>query len=235
MIKYTFVTLFPELIKGYFSQSILARAKEANLVGVDFCNPRDFSKDKHLKVDDYMIGGGAGLLMGAQPLNDALNHIKNEDENAYIIFLTPSGKTFKQQDAKRFSKKSHLVFVCGRYEGIDERIVEKFAHEVLSIGDFVLTGGELAALCMCDAISRNVKGVLGNENSLAVESFEDGFLEAPSFTKPNVFEKNSVPLEFLKGNHAKIISLKNSMAYHKTKFFRPDLYKKVCKRTIYEK
>ncbi len=234
-MRYTFVTLFPDLIKGYFSQSILFRAKEAGFIGIDFYNPRDFSKDKHLKVDNYMVGGGAGLLMNPQPLNDTLNHIKSKHPNSYIIFLTPSGKTFRQNDAKRFAKKEHLVFVCGRYEGIDERIIEKFADEVLSIGDFVLTGGELGALVMCDAISRNVKGVLGNEDSLSIESFEDGILEAPSFTKPNIFDKNSVPLEFLKGNHGKIFSLKNSMAYLKTKFFRPDLYKKAHKRKLYEK
>ncbi len=229
-MRFTFVTLFPELIEGYFGSSILSRAVDKGLVNIEFYNPRDYSTNKHLKVDSYMIGGGAGLLMNAQPLNDTLRSIKKKSKDAYFIFLTPSAKTFVQNDAKRLSKKEHIVFVCGRYEGIDERIIEKYADEVLSIGDFVLTGGELPALCMCDAISRNIKGVLGNELSLEMESFEDGLLEAPSFAKPNVFEKNSVPLEFLKGNHGKIATLKNKLSQQKTKFFRPDLYKKVCKK-----
>ncbi len=234
-MRFTFVTLFSELVEGYFSTSILSRALDNELLHVDFCNPRDFSKNKHLKVDDYMVGGGAGLLMNIQPLDDALKHIKDKDENAYFIFLTPAAKTFVQDDAKRLVSKKHIVFVCGRYEGFDERLVEKWADEVLSVGDFVLTGGELPALLMCDAVSRYIKGVLGNENSLLEESFEDGLLEAPSFSKPNVFEENSVPLEFLKGNHGKIIGLKKEMAKYKTKFFRPDLYKKCIKRIKYEK
>ncbi|PID47634.1 MAG: tRNA (guanosine(37)-N1)-methyltransferase TrmD [Proteobacteria bacterium] len=234
-MKFTFVTLFPELIRGYFRSSILNRALESKLIEIDFYNPRDFTTNKHLKVDDYMVGGGAGLLMNIQPLNDTLKAIKDKDEHAYFIFLTPSAKSFIQSDAKRLTYKKNLVFVCGRYEGFDERVVEKWADEVLSIGDFVLTGGELPALSMCDAISRHIKGVLGNENSLDEESFEDGLLEAPAFSKPNVFEENSVPLEFLKGNHGKITALKNEMAEHKTKFFRPDLYKKSVKRKKYEK
>ncbi len=234
-MNFTFVTLFKELLTGYFSQSILKRAKEEKLININFLNPRDFSKDKHLKVDDYMVGGGAGLLMSTQPLDDTLRHVKSQNQNSHIIFLTPAGKAFVQNDAKRLAKKEHIVFVCGRYEGIDERIIEKYADEVFSIGDFVLTGGELPALCLCDAISRNIKGVLGNEASLEVESFENGLIEAPSFTKPNIFEKNAVPLEFLKGNHGKIFSLKNKLSQNKTKFFRPDLYKKCNKRKFDEK
>ncbi len=234
-MKFIFVTLFKELVDGYFTQSILKRANEQNLISIEYQSPRDFTKDKHQKVDRYMIGGGAGLLMDAQPLNDTLNHIKLKYPNAHMIFLAPAGKKFVQNDAKRLSKKEQIIFVCGRYEGIDERIVEKYADEIFSIGDFILTGGELPALCMCDAISRNIKGVLGNKNSLDEESFENGFLEAPSFAKPKIFEKNSVPLEYLKGNHGKILGLKNKLSQHKTKFFRPDLYKKYIKRKFNEK
>ncbi len=226
-MKFTFVTLFPNLIKPYFEESILKIALQKNILQIDTINPRDFTKDKHKKVDDTLIGGGAGMLMTPQPLNDTLSHIKKKDNSAYIIFLTPSAKLFTQKDAKRLSKKEHIVFVSGRYEGIDERVIEMHANEVFSIGDFVLTGGELPSLVICDAISRNIQGVLGNSSSLEVESFENHLLEAPSFTKPNIFKKNSVIKEFLKGNHGKIATLKYDLSLLKTKYHRPDLYKKL--------
>lgn len=222
-MKFNFITLFENLIKPYFDDSILKRALDKNLFEVSFINPRDFSKDKHKKVDDYMIGGGAGLLMGIEPLSDAILNIKNKNPNTHIIYLTPVGKKFTQKDAKRLSKKDNITFICGRYEGIDERVIEKYVNEVFCVGDFIMTGGELGALCMCDAICRNIDGVLGNANSLEVESFENSLLEAPSFTKPNIFENLSVPSEFLKGNHGKISALKNQMARLKTNYFRPDL------------
>lgn len=222
-MKFNFITLFENLIKPYFDDSILKRALDKNLFEVSFINPRDFSKDKHKKVDDYMIGGGAGLLIGIEPLSDAILNIKNKNPNTHIIYLTPVGKKFTQKDAKRLSKKDNITFICGRYEGIDERVIEKYVNEVFCIGDFIMTGGELGALCMCDAICRNINGVLGNANSLEVESFENSLLEAPSFTKPNIFENLSVPSEFLKGNHGKISALKNQMARLKTNYFRPDL------------
>ncbi|AII14592.1 tRNA m1G37 methyltransferase [Campylobacter iguaniorum] len=222
-MKFNFITLFPNLIKPYFSDSILGRAVDSKFIEIDFINPRDFTADKHLKVDEYMIGGGAGLLMQAQPIMDALNSL----EKTRTIYLTPVGKKFTQNDAKRLSKIDNITFICGRYEGIDERVIESSVNEVFCIGDFVLTGGELGALCMCDAISRNLKGVLGNSSSLDVESFEENLLEAPSFTKPNVYNGMSVVSAFLKGNHAKIHVLKNNMALCKTRFFRPDLYQKL--------
>lgn len=222
-MKFNFITLFENLIKPYFDDSILKRALDKNIFEVNFINPRNFSKDKHKKVDDYMIGGGAGLLIGIQPLSDAILNIKNKNPNTHIIYLTPVGKKFTQKDAKRLSKKDNITFICGRYEGIDERVIEKYVNEVFCIGDFIMTGGELGALCMCDAICRNIDGVLGNANSLEVESFENSLLEAPSFTKPNIFENLSVPSEFLKGNHGKISALKNQMARLKTNYFRPDL------------
>lgn len=220
-MQFTFVSLFPNLISHYFNESILARATQNKIININFSNPRDFSNHKFKKVDDYMCGGGAGLLMSVQPLNDCLNEIVASDKDCHVIFPTPAGKPFNQKDAKRLANKSHIVFVCGRYEGIDERIIEKFADEVFCVGDFVLTGGELASLSMCDAISRNVVGVLGNEQSLECESFENNLLEAPSFTKPDVFENLSVTSEFLKGNHSKISDLKKQMAICKTKYYRP--------------
>lgn len=220
----SFVTLFPDLLHGYFGQSILKRAIDAKLLSVDFINPRDFTTDKHLKVDRAIIGGGAGLLMSPQPLYDTLKQITKTSPNAHIIYPTPNGKRFSQNDAKRLAKKEHLVFICGRYEGIDERIIEELCDEVFCVGDFIVTGGELPSLMMCDGISRNVEGVLGNKTSLEEESFEEGLLEAPAFTKPNNFKGSMVPLEFLKGNHGKIAVLKKLLSLSKTKFFRPDLF-----------
>ncbi|AFL69001.1 tRNA (guanosine(37)-N1)-methyltransferase TrmD [Sulfurospirillum barnesii] len=227
-MRFSYVTLFEGLIASYFEDSILKRAIAKGLLEVSFVNPRMYTKNKHGKVDDYQASGGAGLVLFAQPLFDALRHIKKESPQAYIIFPTPAGKLFTQNDAKRLSHKEHLVFVSGRYEGIDERVIETFADELFCIGDYVLTGGELPSLVMSDAISRNIKGVLGNEDSLAVESFESPLLEAPCFSKPPIYENKSVPSEFLKGNHAKITGLKNQMSESKTKYFRPDLFSRFC-------
>jgi tRNA (guanine37-N1)-methyltransferase len=223
-MTFSFVTLFENLISSYFEDSILKKAILNNLINVEYINPRDYTTNKHNKVDDYQVGGGAGLLLGTQPLFSTLEKIKKEHQDAYFIFPAPAGKPFKQADAKRLAKKKHIVFVSGRYEGIDERVVETYADEIFSIGDYVLTGGELASMVMSDAISRNIKGVLGNEDSLDEESFENMLLEAPSFTKPATYEGKRVPSEFLKGNHAKISNLKNEMAKLKTKYFRPDLF-----------
>jgi len=221
-LKFTFVTLFPNLIEPYFQDSILKRAVDSNFISYEFYNPRDFTTNKHLKVDKQMVGGGAGMLMTCQPLFDCLDKIKEENEDAYIIFPLAAAKVFRQNDAKRLSKKKNIVFVSGRYEGIDERVIEKYANEVFSIGEFVLTGGELPSLTMSDAISRNVQGVLGNSHSLDVESYENQLLEAPSFAKPEIFQNLSVVKEFLKGNHSKISDLKNQMSKCKTKYYRPN-------------
>jgi len=225
-MHFSFVTLFPNLIKGYFTESILKRAIEDEKISIDFYNPRDFTTDKHNRVDAPMIGGGAGMLMTPQPLMDTLKNIRETSLETHIIFLSPVAKPFTQNDAKRLAKKEHIVFVSGRYEGIDERVIEAQADELFSIGDFILTGGELASMVVCDAISRNVDLVLGNSDSLSVESFEDSLLEAPSFTKPKNYENNEVVSEFLKGNHSKITDLKRGLALCKTKYFRPDLYKR---------
>ncbi len=223
-MKFTFMTLFPKIIEGYFSDSILSRAIENRFIEVDFFNPRDYTTNRHLKVDEPMIGGGAGMLMTPQPLFDTISAIKENSPNAYVVVATPVGKPFKQNDARRLAQKEHIVFVSGRYEGIDERFIEE-ADELFSVGDFILTGGELPSLMMCDAVARNVDGVLGNSDSLSVESFEKSLLEAPSFSKPKVYNGIGVPQELLKGNHAKISDLKNAMAKCKTKYFRPDMHK----------
>jgi len=234
-MKFTFVTLFSNLISGYFQDSILKRAIDKELLLIDYLDPREFSNSKHKKVDDTAVGGGAGMVMNPQPLYDALDSLKKEDEDVHIIFLTPVAKPFKQNDAKRLAKKSHIAFVSGRYEGIDERVIEEYADEVFSIGDYILTGGELASLVLCDSISRNIHGVLGNSDSLSVESFETSLLEAPAFSKPKVYNDISVPSEYLKGNHSKIRSLKLALSECKTKFFRPEQLLKHTTRKSYEK
>jgi len=221
-MKFTFVTLFCNLVEGYFQDSILKRAIDKELLSVEYLDPREFSENKHSKVDDTAVGGGAGMVMNPQPLYDALGSLKKQNENVHIVFLTPVAKPFKQNDAKRLAQKEHIAFVSGRYEGIDERVIEEFADEVFSIGDYILTGGELASLVICDAVSRNIDGVLGNSDSLSIESFETPLLEAPTFSKPKDYKNNMVPSEYLKGNHSKIRSLKLALSECKTKFFRPE-------------
>jgi tRNA (guanine37-N1)-methyltransferase len=234
-MHFSFVTLFPSLIEGYFSDSIMKRALENKLITINICNPRDFTQDKHKKVDAPMVGGGAGMLLTPQPLVDAIKNEKNKHKYMHTILLAPVGKKFTQNDAIRLAKKKHIILVSGRYEGVDERVVESHIDEVFSIGDFILSGGELASLVLCDAIARNVKGVLGNEESLKEESFEEDLLEAPAFSKPDNFEDKSIISEFLKGNHSKITALKRELSLYKTQYFRPDLYKKVTKKAQNEK
>lgn len=226
-MNFTFVTLFSNLIEFYFQDSILKKAINEGFISVDFYNPRDFSQDKHKKVDDSLCGGGAGQLMFPQPLFDTLDAIKEKYPDAYVIFPLASAKPFNQNDAIRLASKKNIVLVSGRYEGIDERVIETYANEVFSIGDYILTGGELPSLVIADAISRNIEGVLGNIDSLNDESYNElstnkkTLLEAPSFTKPINFRNLQVPSELLKGNHDKIRGLKNKMSMCKTKYYRP--------------
>lgn len=224
-----FVTLFKGLIEGYFKESIMGKAIEKELISVEFVTPRDFSRDKHKKTDEYLVGGGAGLLFSPQPLCDCIEHLKSKYSNAKVIIPIPSAKPFVQNDAKRLSSEREIIFVCGRYDGIDERVVELYADEVFCVGDFILSGGELASACIFDAIARNIAGVLGNDESMSEESFDENLLEAPSFTKPNIFKNIGVPSEFLKGNHGSIRTLKTGLAEAKTSYFRPDMYEKYMK------
>ncbi len=234
-MTFTFVTLFSNLMQGYFQDSILKRAIDKGRFTIAFVDPREFSCNKHKKVDDTAFSGGAGMVMSPQPLSNTLQSLHEEHDNLHVIFTTPVGKPFTQHDAKRLAQKEHLVFVSGRYEGIDERVIEQYADELFSIGDYVLTGGELPSLVMCDAIARNIEGVLGNSDSLAIESFETPLLEAPSFTKPQHFQGLSAPSEYLKGNHSKIAALKIGLSECKTKFFRPKRLITEQKRKLYEK
>ena len=225
-MKFVFVTIFENLISPYFDDSILKRAVENHLIDISFINPRNHTNNKHKKVDDYAVSGGAGLVLSPQPIFDSIKCAKQLNPTSKIIFMAPAGKRFTQTDAIRLAKEDSIIFVCGRYDGLDERAVEELADEVLSIGDFVLTGGELAATVISDSIARNIAGVLGNEASLELESFENSLLEAPTFSKPANFMNITVPSMFLKGNHSKIADFKKSLSAMKTKFHRPDLYKK---------
>jgi len=226
-VQINFITLFPNLIAPYFQDSILKRAIENNLLKINFINPRDFTTDKHNRVDLPLIGGGAGMLMINQPIVDSLKSINSE---SHTIAVTPVGKVFNQKDAIRLAQKQEITILSGRYEGFDERIIENHVDEVFSIGDFILTGGELASLVICDAVVRNIEGVLGNSKSLENESFENNLLEAPNFAKPIEFENSQVTSEYLSGNHKKIEELKLKLSQDKTKFHRPDLYQKYLQK-----
>ncbi len=229
-MKFTFLSLFPNLISGYFCDSILKNAIDSRLIEVEIIDFREFSEHKHKKVDDYQVSGGAGLVIRAEVIENVLNYIRSE--SSHIIYLTPVAKKFDYHDAKRLaSSHNHIIFICGRYEGVDERIVEEFVDEVFCIGDYIITGGELGALVLCDCISRNVPFVLGNANSLNGESFEDNLLESPVFTRNyNNNKKTSnlqIPSEYSKGNHSKIKIFKYELSSRKTKYFRPDIYKNI--------
>ena len=217
-MKIVFVTLFPNLISPYFEDSILKRALQKNLFEIEFINFRDFATNRHKKVDTEIVGGGAGMIIDNIALRNALNFLKEKYPSSKILFLTPIGKRYNQKDAVRFSKEEVLILVSGRYEGFDERLIEDFADEVISIGDFILTGGELASLIIADSVLRNVNGVLGNLDSLQEESFNENLLEAPAFSK-----MGDVPLILKSGNHQKIKNWKEKTSLLKTKFHRPDL------------
>lgn len=222
-MRFSFFTLFPDLIMPYFGHSIMRNAIHNKKIEVEYINIRDYAFNKHKKVDNALIGGGAGMLLDPFVLDCALQQARD----SRIIFLSPCGARFSHKDSVRLSKYSHISFVCGRYEGFDERSIELHATEIFSIGDFILSGGELGALCMADSIARHIHGVLGNELSLQGESFESGLLEAPNFTKSKQFAKknqeNLPTSAYLNGNHAIISDLKLTMSKMKTQYFRPDL------------
>lgn len=223
-MKFSFISIFPSMIESYFSESIIKKAIDKNLLEVELIDLKQHSTNRYHKLDRPKIGGGAGMLMEAEPILNAIQKLKTP--NTKVIFPLPAAKPFKNNDAKRLAAYDHIIFVSSRYEGVDERAVELCADEVFSIGDFILSGGEIASLAMFDATIRFLPGVLGNEDSLSEESFENTLLEAPSFTKPLNFNGMRINSEFSKGNHAKISSLKKEMSIAKTRFHRPDLFKK---------
>lgn len=218
-MKIDILTLFPESF-SYLNSSILKRAQENGIIEINIIDIRNFSKDKHKKCDDYPFGGGAGMLMTVQPVYDAVMSVKTD--NSVIVMPSPSGKTFNVTQAKELSKKQHLIFICGHYEGIDERICDIFNPLQISIGDYVLTGGELPTMVIVDCLSRFIDGVI-SQDSLIEESFSSGKLEYPQYTRPADFMGYKVPEVLLSGNHAEIEKYRKKMSDERTKCVRPDL------------
>lgn len=221
-MKIDILTLFPDMFSPLF-ESILGRAIKENKIEINTINIRDFSVDKHKKCDDVPFGGGAGMVMTAQPIYDAINSVITDESK--LVLLTPKGKVFNQEKAISLSKEKHLIFLCGHYEGIDERIIEIFKPEMISIGDYVLTGGEIPAMAIIDAIARNVEGVL-NSDSLNDESHTDGLLEYTQYTRPRSFKGLEVPEVLLSGNHEEIRKWRENKAIEETEKYRKDLLKK---------
>ncbi len=224
-MKIDIITLFPKMFDGPFAESIIKRAQEKGLLKINIHNLRKWTKDKHKTVDDHSFGGGTGMVLMIEPIYKALKELKKKESK--IILLTPQGKVFKQEKAKKLSKEKHLIFICGHYEGVDERIKEKLIDEEISIGDYVLTGGELPTMVVIDTITRLIPGVLNKKEAKEIESFSfKGLLEYPQYTRPAVFKGWQVPKILLSGNHQKIEDWRKKKALEKTKKRRPDLLKK---------
>lgn len=231
MMHFHILTLFPEMVMQGLGTSIIGRAAEREYISIEAVNIRDYTLDKHGKVDDYTYGGGAGMLMQAQPVFDACMAVQEKIANrsgsgkrARVIYVTPQGRTFHQEMAKEFAKEEDLILLCGHYEGIDERVLEEVVTDYVSIGDYVLTGGELPAMVMVDAIARLVPGVLHNSDSAVTESFYDGLLEYPQYSRPEVWRDKRVPEVLLSGDHAKVDAWRRLQSIERTKNLRPDLY-----------
>ncbi len=224
------MTLFPEMVMGGLNESITGRAIKDGLISVDTINIRDFAGNKYNHVDDYTYGGGAGMLMQPGPVYDAyqsiLEKIDNPNKKMRVLYMTPQGTPFNQEMANEFAKEEDLVILCGHYEGIDERVLELIVTDNVSIGDFVLTGGELPAMMIVDAVSRLVPGVLGCDESAVYESFYDGLLEYPQYTRPETFMDMKVPPVLLSGHHKNIADWRYEQSLIRTKERRPDLYDK---------
>ena len=221
-MKFDVLTLFPEMFEP-LNSSIIGRAKEKNLIEINLINIRDFSKDKHKKVDDTPYGGGAGMVMMPDVVYDAYSSIK--DENAKVIYMSPQGKKLTQKKVEELAKNKHLIILCGHYEGIDQRVIDKIVDEEISIGDYVLTGGELPAMVLIDSVSRYSDGVITKE-STNEESFTNGLLEYPQYTRPEVFEGEKVPEVLLSGHHANIEKWRKEKSLEITAKKRPDLLNK---------
>ena len=228
-MKFDVLTLFPEMIESCCSCSILKRAVESGVIEINTINPRDFTEDKHKKVDDTPYGGGAGMVLMAQPFVDAYESIE-KSEKSITIMLTPQGEVFDEKMGKEFAQYEQIIMLCGHYEGFDERIKDIIKPKEVSIGDFVLTGGELPALCIIDSVSRKLEGTLGHVESAEKDSFSDGLLEHPHYTKPRNFRGLEVPEVLLNGNHGEIEKFRHEESLKKTKLKRKDLYNKWVKK-----
>ncbi len=220
------MTLFPEMVENGLHTSIIGRAIDAGIISLETVNIRDFSEDKHRHVDDYPYGGGAGMVMAPGPISRAYESIIGKQTGTLrprVIYLTPWGKVFHQNMAKEFAKEEDLIFLCGHYEGVDERVLESIVTDYVSIGDYVLSGGELPSMVMIDAIARMVPGVLTNGESGETESFENNLLEYPQYTRPEVWEGRPVPDVLLSGNHARVDEWRMQKSIERTVKFRPEL------------
>ena len=225
-MRFDILTLFPEMFSSPFKESILAKAIEKGLIEVRTINIRDFALDKHRIVDDAPYGGGQGMVMKVEPIARAIEQVKSEDPSVRTIYLTPEGKPLNEEMARQLSSRSHLILLCGRYEGVDERVRELFVDEEISIGDYVLTGGELAAMVLIDAVSRLLPGVLGSDRSAEEDSFFGSLLEYPQYTRPASFRGYEVPGVLLSGNHQAISLWRRKEALRRTWMRRPDLLSK---------
>ena len=222
-MKVTILTIFPEMFESVLNASILGRAREAGLLEVRCVDIRPFSAAKHKNTDDYPFGGGAGMVMMPQPIFDAMASVTGEGFHGRRIYLGPRGRTLSTALARELAKEDELVLLCGHYEGVDQRALDLCVDEEISIGDYILTGGELAAMVLVDAVSRFIPGVLGSSESPEEESFSDGLLEYPQYTRPRVFMDQPVPEVLLSGNHAEIRAWRRKQSIEATKKHRPDL------------
>ena len=220
-MKFDVLTLFPEMFEP-LKHSIIERASKQNLININLINIRDFSKDKHKKVDDTPYGGGAGMVMRADVVYDAYKSVK--DEKSKVIFLSPQGKKLNQAKVQELSKEEHLILLCGHYEGVDQRVLDEIVDEEISIGDYVLTGGELAACVLIDSVSRMIPGVLPNASAYLDESHMKGVLEALQYTRPEIWHEKSVPSVLLSGHHARIKEWKRISSLYETWQLRPDMF-----------
>ena len=226
-MRFHVMTLFPDMISAGLGTSITGRAIENHIFELNIVNIRDYSKDKHKHVDDYPYGGGAGMVMQPGPVYDCYQDIvKDMKKKPRVIYMTPQGKVFSQAIAEELSKEEEVIFLCGHYEGIDERVLEEIVTDELSIGDYVLTGGELPAMVMIDSISRLIPGVLNNDDSAEYESFQDGLLEYPQYTRPETFMNKKVPPVLLSGHHGNIEKWRREQSLKRTLLRRPELLEK---------
>ncbi|MHC6179594.1 tRNA (guanosine(37)-N1)-methyltransferase TrmD [Clostridium sp. JNZ X4-2] len=223
-VKIDILTLFPEMF-DVFNYSIIGRALNNNILSINTVNIRDFTKDKHKKVDDYPYGGGAGMIMAVQPIVDCIREVQTKN-SGNVIYLGPRGRTFNQSIAKKLSREKELIFLCGHYEGIDERVY-KYIDMEISIGDFVVTGGEMACIPIIDSICRMVPNVLSSTESYTEESFYNGLLEYPQYTRPECFQEDNVPEILLSGHHENIRKWKRAKSLIMTRDKRPDLFEKI--------
>ena len=224
-MKFNIMTLFPEMVENYFKFSILKRAIDAGVIEISTTNPRDYTENKHKKVDDIPYGGGAGMVLMAQPYVDAYENI-NKLKNSITIMLSPQGEPLTDRIVNELSQYEQMILLRGHYEGFDERIRDIIKPKEISIGDFVLTGGELPALCLIDAVSRKIEGTLGKIESADQDSFSNGLLEYPHYTRPREYRGLTVPEVLLNGNHKDINEFRLNMSIERTKKRRPDLYEK---------